>query len=344
MNRRYSMVAVWTVVGLAVLTLLGPRVVGHSAMADTSGAAEMSQGGVEPFLGQIQAFGFNFAPRGWAKCDGGLLQISQHSALFSLLGTTYGGDGETTFGLPDLRGRTPIHQGQGPGLTNRIIGQKAGAETVTLTASNMPTHTHAATLKGTTQAPPPTFEDTPTGKVLAKGNEYSDGNSDTDMGASSITNANTGGGQAHANMQPFLTVNYCIALTGVFPSRNLGERGVREPGSDGLGGSSADVEVDTGVQATRLFQNSPNPFNPNTTLRFSLASRGPAELSIYDVSGRKVKALVDGVLEAGSHEVVWDGTDDAGRELSSGVYWSYFEAASLGVKSKKKMVLLKDQN
>ena len=219
MNRRYLMVAVWTVVGLAVLTLLGPRVVGHWAMADTMVEAEAIIVGTDPFIGEIQAFGFSFAPRGWAKCDGQLLQISSNTALFSLLGTTYGGDGRTTFGLPDLRGRAPIHQGQGPGLTNRKIGQKSGAETVTLNTQQMPNHTHVATLKGTTTTPPQ-LDDTPTNRVLAKGNSYADGNSNTDMGATSITNANTGGGQAHANMQPFLVINYCIALQGVFPSRN----------------------------------------------------------------------------------------------------------------------------
>lgn len=173
---------------------------------------------MDPFIGQIQTFGFSFAPRGWAKCDGQLLQISSNTALFSLLGTTYGGDGRTTFGLPDLRGRAALHQGAGPGLTNRKIGQKAGAETVPLNANTMPTHTHVATLKGTQVAP--LGVDNPTGKVLATGNKYSSGTSDTDMGATSITNANTGGGQAHANMQPFLCINFCIALTGIFPSRN----------------------------------------------------------------------------------------------------------------------------
>ncbi len=172
----------------------------------------------EPFIGQIGVFGFSFAPRGWAKCDGQLLSISSSTALFSLLGTTYGGDGRTTFGLPDLRGRTALHQGTGPGLSNRKLGQSAGGETVTLTANSMPTHTHVATLKGSVVAPIGTA--TPTGMVLAAGNKYLPGNSDTDMGATSITNANTGGGQAHANMQPYLVINFCIALQGVFPSRN----------------------------------------------------------------------------------------------------------------------------
>ncbi len=96
----------------------------------------------DPFIGQIQTFGFNFAPRGWARCDGQLLPISSNSALFSLLGTTYGGDGRTTFGLPDLRGRAALHQGQGPGLSNRNLGQRAGAENTTLTVNQMPSHNH----------------------------------------------------------------------------------------------------------------------------------------------------------------------------------------------------------
>jgi microcystin-dependent protein len=185
----------------------------------TAAPAESATGGVEPFVGQIQTFGFNFAPRGWATCDGQLLQISSNSALFSLLGTTYGGDGRVTFGLPDLRGRVPLHHGAGPGLTNRTMGERAGTETVTLNANSMPTHTHEATLEGSTQKPAQGDDGTPTNKVLARGNQYFDGNSDTDMGATSITNADTGGGQAHANMQPFLSINFCIALTGVFPSR-----------------------------------------------------------------------------------------------------------------------------
>lgn len=183
-----------------------------------AGRAEAPKTQTEPFIGEIATFGFNFAPRGWAKCDGQLLQISSNTALFSLLGTTYGGDGRTTFGLPDLRGRAALHQGAGPGLTNHPMGQKAGAETVALNASTMPVHTHAATLRGSIVAPIGTA--TPTGMVLAAGNKYLPGNSDTDMGGTSITNADTGGGQAHANMQPYLVVNYCIALEGVFPSRN----------------------------------------------------------------------------------------------------------------------------
>ena len=222
MSKRYSMVAVLTLVGLAVLTLLGPRVVAQWAMDDSMLEEEVTLGGSEPFIGQIQTFGFDFAPRGWATCDGQLLAIASNTALFSLLGTTYGGDGRTTFGLPDLRGRAPIHQGQGPGLTHRRMGERSGAETVTLDVSQMPAHNHDIFVE-----PGDGDTSSPTGMVLAQAllsgrrdNQYAvlpDPAEDVlDLDAVSVV----GGGQAHANMQPFLTINYCIALTGVFPSRN----------------------------------------------------------------------------------------------------------------------------
>ena len=171
----------------------------------------------EPFIGQIQPFGFNFAPRGWARCDGQLLAISSNTALFSLLGTTYGGDGRTTFGLPDLRGRVALHLGQGPGLSSRSIGQRSGAENMTLSEAQMPPHNHelrAKDLKANTQDP--------TGNVLAIDNGldqiYSNEVPDTSLNTASVSD--TGGGAPHNNMQPFLVINWCIALVGVFPSRN----------------------------------------------------------------------------------------------------------------------------
>lgn len=167
----------------------------------------------EPFIGEIRLFGFNFAPRGWALCDGQLLDIASHSALFSLLGTTYGGDGRTTFGLPDLRGRVAVHKGSGPGLTTRNMGQKAGAETVTLNVNQIPPHRHSliAAAEGANQGKPGDNE-------LASSNIYHAPTSDATLAASSI--GQTGGGQAHENMQPFLVANYCIALMGIFPSRS----------------------------------------------------------------------------------------------------------------------------
>jgi microcystin-dependent protein len=180
----------------------------------------------EPFVGQIMMVGFNFAPRGWAFCDGQMLPISQNQALFSLLGTTYGGDGRTTFALPDLRGRVAIHQGSGPGLTTRRIGEKAGAERVTLTASTMPVHGHSAQGQMKMKATNSDAQtDEPAGKVLAKatrGDVYGDPANLTDMASQSVSvtvDDNAGAGQPHENMQPYQVVNFIIALQGLYPSR-----------------------------------------------------------------------------------------------------------------------------
>lgn len=186
----------------------------------------------EPFVGQIQPFGFNFAPRGWAKCDGQLLAISTNTALFSLLGTTYGGDGRTTFALPDLRGRVPMSDGTGPGLSTRKIGQKSGSETVTLNVTQMPAHDHSGTgtVTGTVQANSGAGDtDNPAGNTLAtlsRTNQYSTAGPNTAMhddtvtGTGIFTTSMAGGSQSHNNMQPFLVINYCIALVGLFPSRS----------------------------------------------------------------------------------------------------------------------------
>ncbi len=173
----------------------------------------------EPFIGEIKMVGFNFAPRGWSLCDGQLLPISQNSALFSLLGTIYGGDGRTTFALPDLRGRVPTHQGTGPGLTQRRIGQKFGQETVTLNVGNMPSHTHTAKLHGKSDD---AGTNEVSGVVLANASEntYADEDPDVEMGTGSVTLENTGGSQSHYNMQPTLCINFVIALVGLFPSRS----------------------------------------------------------------------------------------------------------------------------
>lgn len=170
----------------------------------------------EPFIGQIQTFGFNFAPRGWAFCDGQLLSIAQNNPLFALLGTTYGGDGRTTFGLPDLRGRVPLHEGTGPGLSPHPLGQRAGTESATL-------HSHSqGTGKMRATASPANSND-PTGNSLALGALYSTDAPTVDMAADSVVNPDTdnaGGGNSHDNMQPYLVLNTCIALVGIFPSRN----------------------------------------------------------------------------------------------------------------------------
>jgi microcystin-dependent protein len=186
----------------------------------------------EPFIGQIQTYGFNFAPRGWALCDGQLLPISQNTALFSLLGTIYGGDGRTTFALPDLRGRAPIHMGNGPGLSTRKIGSKGGSEFVTLTEAQMPAHDHTGTanLSGKIRCNSGAGNvDSPVGNALAeidRVNQYSNAGPNADMhddtvsASGNLTTATAGGSQPHNNMQPYLTINYCIALVGLFPSRS----------------------------------------------------------------------------------------------------------------------------
>lgn len=165
----------------------------------------------EPFLAQIQIFGFGFAPRGWATCSGQILPIAQNQALFSILGTTYGGNGVTTFGLPDLRSRTPMHWGQGPGLSNRVLGQVGGVESVTLNTNQIPNHTHSVTAN--TAAP---TVGTPAGNLWAQGKYSTTGGSL--MAAGAI--GNSGSSQPHPNLSPYLTLNICIALVGVFPSRN----------------------------------------------------------------------------------------------------------------------------
>ena len=186
---------------------------------------------MEGTIGEIRMFGGNFAPRSWAFCSGQLMSIAQNSALFSILGTTFGGDGRTTFGLPDMRGRVSIHAGNGPGLTDRRLGQKGGEENVTLLTQQMPSHNHVATpnLSGTVGV----IEDDGTtadaaGNVLANatsGEIYHTGTPDATLGGGvavtgSVAVSHTGGGQPHDNMQPWLAVNYIICLFGVFPSRS----------------------------------------------------------------------------------------------------------------------------
>lgn len=170
----------------------------------------------EPFLAEIRIFGFNFAPRGWAFCDGQILPINQNQSLYSLLGTTYGGDGRTSFALPDLRGRTPIHVGASNGTTHRL-GQKSGEETHTLSGAEMPQHNHV--IKGSTNTPTTPVA---TGNVWSRGaqNQYAPSAAGANVNMGSQTLLNTGGGQAHNNMMPYLTINFGIALRGLFPSRN----------------------------------------------------------------------------------------------------------------------------
>lgn len=170
-----------------------------------------------PFLGEIRIFAGNFAPAGWAFCQGQLLAISENDALFALLGTTYGGDGQTTFALPDLAGRIAVHQGTGPGLSPRTLGENGGSESVTVSAQQMPLHTHAA-LSSSSGAnklsPAANFWSTdPGGNTAAYSNAAG-----SQMAATAV--GSTGGGQPHDNVQPFLAINYIIALQGIFPSQS----------------------------------------------------------------------------------------------------------------------------
>lgn len=170
----------------------------------------------DPFLGEIRIFAGNFAPRGWALCDGQLLAISQYDALFSLFGTIYGGDGRTTFGLPDLRGRLPVHMGQGPGLSSRPIGQKGGAEQVSLVANQVPAHRHA--LNASTNVATQT---SPENNFLAQStamDAYVEDPPATALDAASVGGSGQGSLQ-HNNTQPFLCVYFIVALAGVYPSR-----------------------------------------------------------------------------------------------------------------------------
>jgi len=170
----------------------------------------------EPFVGEIRMFAGNFSPRGWAFCDGQLLAVSQNDALFSLVGTIYGGDGRTTFGLPDMRGRLPIHRGQGPGLSTRNIGGRGGREEETLTVNQMPSHSHS--LQASAE---PAVSPNPQGRVLAEAptdRVYRPGSADVGMAFNTVSPV--GGSQSHTNLMPFLCVHFIIALVGIYPSRH----------------------------------------------------------------------------------------------------------------------------
>jgi microcystin-dependent protein len=170
---------------------------------------------MDPFVAEIRIFPFNFAPKGWALCNGQLLPISQNTALFSLLGTTYGGNGTTNFGLPNLQGSAPMHPGQGPGLSLHVLGEQGGSDTVTLLASELPAHTHGVAVSqsdGTDQIP--------TNLRLAAGvgiGAYAAPGAPVTLAATMVGGA--GGDQPHNNLMPYLTFNFCIALQGVYPPR-----------------------------------------------------------------------------------------------------------------------------
>ena len=174
----------------------------------------------DPFVGEIKMFGGNFPPSGWMLCQGQLIPISENDVLFQLIGTTYGGDGQSTFALPDLTGRAAIHQGQGPGITQSYqLGEKAGVESVTLSTQQIPVHNHNAVTATTGQvsaAPGNILADAQTTQTGAR--IYSAQASDVNMNANTI--AITGGSQPHNNIQPTLAINFIISLFGIFPSQN----------------------------------------------------------------------------------------------------------------------------
>ena len=188
---------------------------------------------MEPMIGEIRMFGGNFAPRGWALCNGQLMSISQNNALFSLLGTIYGGDGRTTYGLPDLRGRCALHSGNGPGLTERRLGSKSGTAIVTLTTNELPSHTHSLAIdakinvtdaNGTSDEAPDQMLATAVTSTNDASKIYHTGTGNEEYRAGEVqvaaTISNDGGSQYHNNLQPYLTVNYIIALVGIYPSRS----------------------------------------------------------------------------------------------------------------------------
>ncbi|MBS1492554.1 MAG: phage tail protein [Bacteroidetes bacterium] len=170
--------------------------------------------GPDPYIGEIGLCAFPFAPNGWMLCNGQTLNIADYDTLFTLLGTTFGGNGTTTFNLPDLRGRIPVHQGQGPGLSNYIFGDTTGVETVTLNSTQIPPHNHTlAAYAGTGSNTDPSA-----GYIsqYAEGVKSFGSSSNTTMNSAAVSSI--GGNQAHTNMQPYLTMNYCIALYGIFPA------------------------------------------------------------------------------------------------------------------------------
>jgi microcystin-dependent protein len=173
----------------------------------------------DPFIAEIRMVGFNFAPVGWATCDGQLLPIAQNTAVFSLLGTTYGGDGKTTFALPNLQGSVPIHFGQGPGLSQRVLGETGGADNVTLLQSEIPAHTHGSLQVSATAG----NRSAPGGNVLAPAigdRPYAGGLGGTPVALDPSSSTAAGGSLPHNNLMPYLVLTFCIALTGIFPPRN----------------------------------------------------------------------------------------------------------------------------
>lgn len=192
-----------------------------AAVASCLTATTPAFASAEPFIGQIMTFGGNFCPVSFQPADGRLLPIAQYNALFALIGTTYGGDGVTTFALPNLNGRTATHQGQGPGLPNYVLGQQSGSTQFTLTTNNMPSHTHVGALRavptaGNTEQP----TDNSVAMTPAGTNLYSTAAPSNNMNAGDVVLAASGGSQPIAHQAPFLVIKHCMAVEGIFPSRN----------------------------------------------------------------------------------------------------------------------------
>jgi microcystin-dependent protein len=216
-------------VSIIAITLFSAKSADYKSTSSKNDATNSTLVGDSPYIGEITMFGGNFAPRGWAKCDGQLLAISSNSALFSILGTTYGGDGRTTFALPDLRGRAPIHAGRGPGLSQYSLGQRAGNESNHLNIGNLPSHSHSATISGNINIAVSTEngeESTPNMQYLASGNNFyidsATPNANLSGASHNLTSTigNTGANQPVNNVQPVLAINYIIAIQGLYPSRN----------------------------------------------------------------------------------------------------------------------------
>lgn len=192
------------------------------ALSCSLGAVSPAQAQIEPYISQLMVNGYNFCPRGWAETNGQLISIAQNTALFSLIGTTYGGNGQTTFALPDLRGRTPIHVGQGPGLSPIQLGQTGGITTTTLVLANLPAHTHAPTVRafagaGNSAQPVRNYFANAAGGEL---DFYAGPSPINNMAVSSIAVAPTGGNSPVEIRDPYLGMRWCIAVEGIFPSRN----------------------------------------------------------------------------------------------------------------------------
>jgi microcystin-dependent protein len=172
----------------------------------------------EPYVGEIRLLAFNFPPAGWLQCDGALLAISEYETLFNLIGTTYGGDGQNTFAVPDLRSLVPIHMGQGSGLSSYVIGQTGGVESVTLTSNQIPAHNHSVAANSSPANNADPGGAFPASGSAAGGNNYSKTTDAATMNSSMVAPA--GGSQPHTNIQPYLVINFCISAFGIFPTQS----------------------------------------------------------------------------------------------------------------------------